>query len=352
MSPPHRPTLRSLAAQAGVTPMTVSLALRNSREISSATRKRIQRLARAAGYRPDPTIVRLMHHLRTRAPSRFKTTLCGIGERFPADQFARGNYGDRLHDGLRRRAESLGFAYERLYFDDYPSGAKLQRVLLSRGVEGLIIMPLRRSADLSDRLDWGQFATVSATPAVLAPRFHGVMPNHFDNMLVLCRALQQAGCRRIGLAIPEEWNRRVKYRWAGGIAWQNFFGGTLPVQPLFTTASSNLLDPAQFADWLLRERPDAVITDSTHHSALEPGLRQLRPKQRPKMVTMNWPDPAADAGIDQCGEYIGAIAVEVLAGMLARGERGVPAVAGTTMVDGVWMEGKLHRANPSPARPG
>ena len=330
--------------------MTVSLALRNSREVSAATRRKIHRLAAHAGYTPDPAITRLMHHLRLRAPARFKTTIHGIGERFSSEQISRGNYGDRLHSGLQLRCAALGFTYERLFLDDFSSGSQLARVLLSRGVEGLVILPLRKSSDLTDLLDWTRFATVAATPAVQAPLFHSAMPNHFDNMMALCQNLRREGCERIGLAIPEDWNRRVKYRWAGGIAWQNLFGETKPIRPLFTHAPGPNLDSEEFSDWLEREKPDAVITDSTHQSALTPGLSRLPPRARPKIVTMNWPDGEADAGIDQRGEQIGAAAVDLLAGMLTRGELGVPEVPRTTMVEGVWVGGTFSSAtNPPPS---
>src|SRR4051812_2745536 len=49
-------TIRTLAAEAGVCPMTVSLALRNHRSISAPVRARLQRLAEVRGYLPDPTI--------------------------------------------------------------------------------------------------------------------------------------------------------------------------------------------------------------------------------------------------------------------------------------------------------
>jgi hypothetical protein len=65
------------------------------------------------------------------------------------------------------------------------------------------------------------------------------------------------------------------------------------------------------------------------------------------MITMNWPDGAADAGIDQRGEQIGAAAVDLLAGMFTRGERGAPAVSSTTMVEGLWMAGNFA-ARPTP----
>lgn len=341
MPPTPRPTLRSLAKEAGVSPMTVSLALRNSREVSAAMRRRLQRLAAARGYRPDPAVSKLMHHLRINRPARPKTNLCGIGHRFQPNQFARGNYLVRLEEGLRQRAESLGFAYQQLMIDDFASSAHLERVLVSRGVEGLVILPLRQTTDLSGLLDWSRFAVVSATPAVITPHFHGVIPAHFDNMLVLCGALRAAGFRRIGLAIPADWNQRVRFRWAGGIAWQNLFGGTTAITPFFSAAPGPNLDPEGFAAWLLREKPDAVITDSTNPAALAPGLSQLPPHRRPSIITMNWPDPSADAGIDQRATLLGSVAIEVLAGLLIRGEKGVPAAPTNTTIEGVWMNGKL-----------
>ena len=49
-------TLRTIAKALGVSPMTVSLALRNSRELPAATRIRIRRTAETMGYRPDPRV--------------------------------------------------------------------------------------------------------------------------------------------------------------------------------------------------------------------------------------------------------------------------------------------------------
>jgi LacI family transcriptional regulator len=57
--PDKRPTLRSLAEVTGLGVSTVSLALRNSPEISEETRKRVQLAALHAGYRPNRAGVRL-----------------------------------------------------------------------------------------------------------------------------------------------------------------------------------------------------------------------------------------------------------------------------------------------------
>lgn len=60
------PSYRDIADRAGVSLMTVSLALRNSPRISAATRTRIQRIASEIGYTADPQIADMMNYLRKR----------------------------------------------------------------------------------------------------------------------------------------------------------------------------------------------------------------------------------------------------------------------------------------------
>ena len=317
--------------------MTVSLALRHSREVSAATRQRIQRLARAHGYRPDPAIVRLMHHLRQRRPARAKANLAGLlGARWTLPQRT-GNFMSRLCEGLTARADALGYAFSVFSTDDYPGDGQLGRVLASRGIEGLIILPLPRPADLSDLLDWSAFSVVSATPSVLAPHFHAVMPNHFENMLTVCAALTAQGFQRIGLAIPSDWDARVRHRWTGALLWQNAFGATQPIPPLLTPGPGPVLDLAAFVAWLRREKPAAVISAAISRSTLVAGLARLPALLRPKIITMNWPDPPFDAGLDQRPEHLGASAIDVLAGQLTRGEKGIPAVPSSTLIEGAWQ---------------
>jgi len=333
-----------LAKEAGVSPMTVSLALRNSREVSSKTRERLQRLARARGYQPDPTFTRLMHYLRLRAPRRLKANIAALGtSRAWSPRAPKHNFMERLCEGLQARSTALGYAFSLFSMDDFSSGARLERVLVSRGIEGVVILPLRRSADLGDFIDWSAFSVVAATPSVLAPRFHSVMPNHFDNMLLACRALSQRGFRRLGLAIPSDWEIRVKHRWSGGIAWQNLFGGTDPVPPLITSRPGFDLDMPSLIAWLRKEKPDAIITDAASFTKLADGVAQLPARARPRIITMNWPDTQCDAGIDQRPEYLGACAIDVLAGLLMRNEKGIPTVPNTTMIDGEWIAGKLGK---------
>jgi DNA-binding LacI/PurR family transcriptional regulator len=334
-----RPTIRSLAAEAGVSVATVSFALRGSREVSPETQARIQRLANERGYRPDPHVSKLMNHLRSRAPSRATANICGLGQPWH-DMPARNDYYIAgLLAGLRGSAESLGYSFSTLNLDDYPEKGKLQRALVTRGIEGILILPMRKSADLSARLDWDLFSTVAVTTTVLAPGFHRVTPNQFDNMIRACRELTALGYRRIGLAMSKDWDVRANHRWAAGVAWQNQFGGTEPVEPLIDETPGPNLDADRLANWLVRERPDAVIIEALNYSVIDRARRTVPAQQWPKVVTMSWPNPCADFGIDQRPERIGTVAVEMLASMLARGEKGIPDHGNLIMIDGQWING-------------
>lgn len=339
--PTYQPTLRSLAAEAGVSPMTVSLALRNSREVSTATRRRLQRLAARRGYQPDPTITKLMHHLRARVPARFRASICGLRQTWAPERIRPGNYLVRLEQGLHARADELGYSLSMIDLDEYPSASQLQRVLLSRGIEGLVLLPMRAPCDLVDRLDWTVFSTVSATPSVTAPCFHGVMPHHFENMLRACAQLTGGGYKRIGLALTSEWEQRVHHRWTGGLAWQNLYGGTKPVAPFIDAHSGPNVTPHAFLAWLAHEQPDVILCETHDRVAFAAMLNSLPPSRRPAVATLNWPNAPANAGIDQRPERIGEVAIEILAGMLLRGEKGVPALPNTTMIDGRWATGKV-----------
>ena len=331
-----RPTLRSLAREAGVSPMTFSLALRNSREVSAKTRARLQDLAFRAGYRPDPQVSKLMHHLRTRRKARVQANLCAMTHAWKLGRFPAGSFPHRLDASLRSRADALGYTLEFLNLDDYPTARQLQRVLVNRGIEGLLLLPLREPTDLSRRLDWSLFSTVSVTSSLIAPKLHSVTPNHYDNTLKACRELAAAGFRRIGIAMASDWDKRVSHRWSGGIAWQNQFGGTEPVRPLIGDKPGTSLDAGIFARWLGAERPDAVILEALNHDELQRVLAELPASRRPRIATMNWPSPLADFGIDQNVERIGTVAVDILASMLTRGEKGIPLLPDITMIEGTW----------------
>lgn len=344
------PTLRTIARAASVCPMTVSLALRNHPSIPPATRERIQGVAESQGYRPDPTVAKLMGHLARRRPLRHRANLCAL---MPAATFVRPQgYHDRLQRGLRARAESLGFAFTLVEVTPGEPPARLRRLLRSRGVEGIVLTPMSEPTDLSAALPWDEFSVVSVTPSVTRPAFHMVSPNHYDNMTRVCLALKAAGHRRIGLALPEDRDLRVRHRWTGAVTWHNHFGGCEPVPPLIDPSSPTAMDPDRLSRWIREHQPDVVITDYVERLVVDCARAVAAPRRRrARVVAMSWPNPHADAGIDQQVEEIAALAIDRLAGLIQHGERGIPATPSTAMVDGIWKTRANYQRNRAEPRP-
>ena len=98
-------------------------------------------------------------------------------------------------------------------------------------------------------------------------------------------------------------------------------------------------EPLEAAEWFARERPDAIITGGAAH------VRQLA-----RQLGLSLKGPVTFAatairsiepgvpGISELPEEIGARAVELLASLILRGEKGVPAVPMVTMIQGRWLE--------------
>ena len=77
--------------------MMVSKALRNSSKVAQKIRVRILRIAGSAGYRPDPDIAKLVTH----------------------------SYIEGMDDRVRRRAESWGYGFSFIHFEEDLSQQRL-----------------------------------------------------------------------------------------------------------------------------------------------------------------------------------------------------------------------------------
>ncbi len=332
---PKTPTLRSLAKLAGVSAMTVSLALRNSPRIPEATRLRLQALAREQGYRPDPAVTKLMHHLRTKRHLRLQAVICGLRSRSTGDE---SRYGDLIAKGAKRRAESLGYAFETLWLDDIESdNRRTQRLLRSRGVEGLVLLPMASPVSISKLLAWDHFSVVTATLSVLAPHFHGVIPDQFGNMMKLCSHLTQKGIDRIGLVTLSGHDLRVDHRFTGALAWHSLYGKVRPVPPFI--AESWPPSKRELTRWFLDTKPEALIGDSESClTTIRTILGDKLPARLPLYCTGLRSDESLYPGVNELPEDIGSAAIEILSGLLQHGVKGIPKTPYLTMLGGKLVE--------------
>jgi DNA-binding LacI/PurR family transcriptional regulator len=334
-----RPTMRAIARQAGVTHPTVSMAMRNDPRISPKTRQKVQRIARKLGYRPDPEVAKLMHHLRMKHKPMFKSTIAAVTTLSEENEPP---YAVALREGARRAAEALGYGFSLFRATGgQKRDSSLQRILRGRGVEGVLLLPVKDAISLGRFLDWNDFSIVAGTYGVLAPDFHRAVPDQFGNTLLICRHLARLGCRRIGLVAWRSTGPVVDNRFSAAVMWQNTMGGTEFVRPFIY--EKDFRDGLR--SWFAEERPDGLIvgTEGDAHAIVsELGLRV---PGKVRIAVTERPGPTIFAGIDQRAAEVGAAAAAQLHGLMQRGEKGAPAVPSVTMIKGHWVQAPRRRSS-------
>ncbi len=328
--PAGRVTLSQIAAAAGVSTMTVSRALGNQHEVAAATRERIRDYARRLGYRPDPEIAKLMHHLRSQRRRRFQSIICGLTTRTTADSQ---DYFAALTAGAEAQARARGYGFMVQRLDPDPARwSGVERVLRNRGVEGLLLLPQHAPIDLSPLLDWDAFSVVSTSPSAVGPAAHRVMPHHFANTLLLCRTLAAQGCERIGMVIAADHDRRSEHGFTAAVTWHGLREARHFVPPLVHADALAGPLPA----WFVREQPDAIVANELSSAREVARLLERKLTGRLRFAVMSAPaTPAAGvSGIDERPGAIGAAAVDLLTGLIERRVRGRPEAPASTRLNG------------------
>lgn len=141
------PTLREIAANVGVTPTTVSLALRDSPRISEATRQRVKQVADDLGYRPNAELSRVMMQLKNRQRSDVRPVMALV---MPGDRNADEN--KPLLGMFQGLAETAGYGMDVIRLGEQAmSFARMTDILRNRGIRGALLY--RVSGPAPDSLD-------------------------------------------------------------------------------------------------------------------------------------------------------------------------------------------------------
>lgn len=123
--------LKDIAARAGVSMMTVSKCLRDQKDISPATKARVQQLAREMGYVPDIAA----QQFRSRETKLFGLVISA----------ATNPIYSRIVMAIEERAHELGYELIFAHSLNQPEREeKVIRRLLARRVEGLFVTPVYR----------------------------------------------------------------------------------------------------------------------------------------------------------------------------------------------------------------
>jgi DNA-binding LacI/PurR family transcriptional regulator len=319
-------TLREFAAKLGLSKTTVADALRDRPWVKAATREHVQAKALEWGYAPNPVASAFLRQVRSKGASSAKANLAVL---IPWEKTEH-----PMLRGAARRAAELGYAFDPIVWRDYSSAASLTRVLLARGVLGVLVCPLVLPVGHLT-LDWSRFAAAAIGYSMVRPAIHRVVHHHIHGMRLAIRVCRRQGFRRIGLVLRRrEGDARSNGNWSAAF-WR--MQQELPpperVEPFLV--SDEQYTPENIAAWMARERPEAVIF---HTAVLIPELPEFSGTPSVTPVVLDRLPRDTVAGVDQRYEVLGALAVDSLSSQILHNRRGLPEHPTITMLEGVWVE--------------
>ena len=335
-------TIRSLAAQLGLSRATVSEALRGVPRVNARTIERVKAAAAAAGYRSNPLAAALMSQMRRSTGGTFRGVLALVemeeaGKPDYATQFPA-----RLRLAARQRARELGFEAERLVVS--PKGVSVKRldgILKARGIHGIVLLPCWGEPDY-EQLDWPNYAGIYADYAIHHPPLNTVCPDHHRNMVEALERVRAAGFSRPGLVLSKHIDERLHHRWEGAfMVLQSHHFSRRPVAPLRTSGTE--VEEGEFRAWFRKYQPDVVVG---HWSRVIPWMQAEGAKipETHGFVCLNvLMAEESCAGIDLQPALIGRRSAEAVIANLQQNEFGVPATSAVLSVAGKWVDGPTLR---------
>ena len=335
-------TIKDVAARAQLSLAAVSYALRNHPKIPEPTRKRVLRIARELGYRPNPRVASLMAHIRRAHGRQPGERIAFVWVHTTREQAARDPFLRKVFRGAHERAEQMGFALEEFWTNDAGmNDQRLQRILRARGIVGVVLSPVTTDeASIALAWDWSPFAAAVIGNVTWTPELHHAGHHHYLGMRLTLAELARLGCARPVALIEPKANERAKRTWEAAFL-THHPARAMAAALIRITGPDHL---AAAAAWVGAQTPDALIVGATELLDA-PGLRAMCRAMKLPIVTLHWDDttPAGIGGIDQGYDRIASHAVDLVVAQLNSNETGVPDLPRIMLFSGRWIPPRVPR---------
>ncbi|CAN5415397.1 hypothetical protein BH09VER1_BH09VER1_55110 [soil metagenome] len=338
--------MSDIAAEAGVSKNTVSLALRNDPQIPEKTRARIATIAKRLKYRKSPTVAHLMAELRRAQAPGFQSSLALLNANTDRDALRKHPTIPAYVKGCQKRTAELGYTLDEFWLHEPDlDGERLNAILRARGIRGLLVVGLMRENRLPERFrqTWQEFPAVVTGVRTQEPALSFACTDH--HMLAL-KAIEHAlalGYERPALVIDPVIDRLVDGRFSAGVyAAQSVLSAKQRIRS-FLDIQDDRSTSTRFMEWYKRSKPDAILTLYNHVRGWLEGA-DVRVPRDVGLIQLEWRASSPEwAGMDQHNDVVGEAAVEMLVGMIHHNERGVPDFPRATLVGSTWVDGKTVR---------
>lgn len=316
------------------------MSLSNNPKISAATRRRVREIARRIGYRPNVKVTELMSHVRLSRSPRDEGCLGLISLYDSPRPWENSLHLQRIYQGMRDRAEAMGYRLEPLWLHAPKMTARRFRSILdARGIEGLLCFG---SPMINDELppELDHYAIVTLGVSIRTP-LHRVITHTFNDTWRMLDRLRQYGYRRPGLVLGRfEDERSAHIRPSAYLGWcDQVLGGYQSIPPL--RVEEVTAEPLM--DWLGRYRPDVIVFADRYNvvSGLMPVLRAngVRvPQDIGVAAISNLLEGTGLTGMQENQALMGAWAVELLIARIMNQDLGIPDHPRIEMVESEWVE--------------
>jgi LacI family transcriptional regulator len=339
-------TIRELACRLDLSKSAVSMALKNDPHLSMETRILVNRMADQFGYRPDPTVAKVMSSIARHNEAAGTAPLILLSD-WPTARFYQdpSHHLDRYYKGICQRAAALGYRVEEVWMRaPNMNPARVQQILEARAIQGVIIFNYQ-SAPAALSIDVSPYASVVIGRALVKPRTFAVDHDHHQGLVECLRQIKRAGYDRPGLVLTEDAHERTMHCWAA--AYQ-FHRSQKPARmriPLLIAPPGN---PRALRAWLKSNRPDVIVThdESMLRDVEESGFSV--PGDFGMAVLFWRNEKYRCAGIDTRDEALGGRAVELVVEQIRNNQKGLPCDPETVLFDGIWRDGpSLPRDEPA-----
>ena len=333
---PRPLSLRALAREADVSLTTASRAMSGHPQTAEQTRRHVQAVAERIGYRRNALASSVMRDFKRGRAAKQREVfayLCWHEPgtwKTPEREFYR-----RILRGIEGRAAELGADVVVTWLRDPEIPLpRLGGILRARGVRGLILAPVPDVVHLPE-FPWAEFAAVTIGNMMLTPRLHRLQTEHGENVALCLTQMERRGAKRIGYVADAKVDRRT-----GNLAVSRFayYQMGLSPKPQIRPLIWNTWNPDDFAAWLDRQKPDAVIFQGESGLPLHAVLRQRRYRHIHFCVVAAQLQSPQIAGTLPRHETLGAKAVDLVSVAIAHHDYGPPTEPMNLYIPGEWRE--------------
>ncbi|MFP4282451.1 MAG: LacI family DNA-binding transcriptional regulator [Opitutales bacterium] len=332
---PERPSCKTIAREAGVSRMTVSMALRDHPRVAPDTRARIKKIAERQGYTPDPNLTQLMGYLRKRDISKEEPVIALLnGQRRPLKEF--GPDARLIRQGAIERAQALGFKTEDFWL--YQPGMRVERmvqILETRGIRGVVVLPVESLRDVFS-LPQEEFMGVATCGVAAKIGFNQVHAHFYQAMHVGISNLSAKGFKRIGFCITEAEDESSNHLFHCYLTW---YQQGIPARDRIPPLLRSEITSKDFLAWVGKRRPDVVFSPKLEHYRwlLDAGYAVLED------ISFAALGPAEDelegiARVEIGYRKIGSTAIDILKTKLANERLGPTDNPAVTLIRGDWID--------------